>query len=375
MIIKNLKIVKNNEIIDNGYIEIQDKLIVKIAEGNYEGSDINVVDGNNKIAMPGFIDLHTHGGYGVDFMEANEEQINYFAKKIYEEGVTTFLLTTLTSDMDSLKRVCNAVANSINSSPALYGIHLEGPYISLAYKGAQNEAYIRDCNICEINELQEASNGNVRYITLAPETNNSSEFIKYVTDRNVVVSVGHSAAQRNHVKNAIANGLTNVTHINNAMRKYGNEDADIIHEAIENKLYAECIFDGVHINKETLINLYNEIKEDRFVLITDSLQVKGTDVESFELFGLPCYKTNQAAYLTSGKLAGSVLTMNQAVKNAKEYLDIDLIALSKIASTNAAKSLKLNDRGVLEKGKLADIVLLNENLDVVDVFKNGIKVF
>ena len=220
--------------------------------------------------------------------------------------------------MDSLKRVCNAVANSINSSPALYGIHLEGPYISLAYKGAQNEAYIRDCNICEINELQEASNGNVRYITLAPETNNSSEFIKYVTDRNVVVSVGHSAAQRNHVKNAIANGLTNVTHINNAMRKYGNEDADIIHEAIENKLY-ECIFDGVHINKETLINLYNEIKEDRFVLITDSLQVKGTDVESFELFGLPCYKTNQAAYLTSGKLAGSVLTMNQAVKNAKEY--------------------------------------------------------
>jgi N-acetylglucosamine-6-phosphate deacetylase len=100
-----------------------------------------------------------------------------------------------------------------------------------------------------------------------------------------------------------------------------------------------------------------------------------TDVESFELFGLPCYKTNQAAYLTSGKLAGSVLTMNQAVKNAKEYLDVDLIALSKIASTNAAKSLKLNDRGVLEKGKLADIVLLNENLDVVDVFKNGIKVF
>ncbi len=375
MIIKNVKIVKNNEIIDNGYIEIQDKLIVKITEGNYEGSDINVVDGNNKIAMPGFIDLHTHGGYGVDFMEANEEQINHFAKKIYEEGVTTFLLTTLTSDMDSLKRVCNAVANSIKASPALYGIHLEGPYISLAYKGAQNEAYIRDCNICEINELQESSNGNVRYITLAPETNNSSEFIKYVTDRNVVVSVGHSAAQRNHVKNAIANGLTNVTHINNAMRKYGNEDADIIHEAIENKLYAECIFDGVHINKETLINLYNEIKEDRFVLITDSLQVKGTDVESFELFGLPCYKTNQAAYLTSGKLAGSVLTMNQAVKNAKEYLDIDLIALSKIASTNAAKSLKLNDRGVLEKGKLADIVLLNENLDVVDVFKNGIKVF
>ena len=184
MIIKNVKIVKNNEIIDNGYIEIQDKLIVNIGKGNYEGSDLNVIDGNKKIAMPGFIDLHTHGGYGVDFMEADEEQINHFAKKIYEEGVTTFLLTTLTSDMDSLKKVCNAVANSIKSSPALYGIHLEGPYISLAYKGAQNEAYIRDCNIDEINDYEEVSGIFEEYSKKF--TNGRVNFFCYYMDSNAI---------------------------------------------------------------------------------------------------------------------------------------------------------------------------------------------
>lgn len=374
MVIKNVKIVKNDQIINNGYIEIQDKLIVNITEGDYVGDAIEVIDGKNKIAMPGFIDLHTHGGYGVDFMDVDEEQLKQFANKIYKEGVTSFLLTTLTSDKESLKKVCNVVANSLESCPAIYGIHLEGPYISLTYKGAQNEAFIRECNIEEFYELQEAAKGTIRYITLAPETNNSYEFIKYVTNKNVTVSVGHSAAQKEHMEKAISNGLTNVTHINNAMRKYGNEDADIIHEAIKNKLFTECIFDGVHINKETLINLFNEIKEDRFILITDSLQVKQTDVEKFELFGLPCYKGEKAAHLMNGKLAGSILTMNQAIKNAKEFLNIDLVSIAKIASSNAAKSLRLNDRGVLEKGKLADIVLLNESLDVVDVFKNGIKV-
>lgn len=374
MIINNLKIVMFNKIIEKGYIEIKEDKIIDIKEGSYQGNEKEIVDGNNKIALPGFIDLHTHGGYGVDFMEADGNQIKSFANKIYQEGVTTFLLTTLTSDKESLKNVCLNVANIIEEVPSLYGIHFEGPYISYDYKGAQNENYIRECNINEFVELQQVANGNIKYITLAPETKNSYEFIKYVSDRNVVVSVGHSAAKKEHMTQAILNGLTNVTHINNAMRKYGNEDADIIHEAIKNHLYTECIFDGVHINKDILKALYNEIKEDRFIIVTDSLKEKRTDVTSFKLFGLQCYKNDTAIYLESGKLAGSVLTMQQAIKNAQEFLGANLIALAKITSTNAAKSLKLNDRGILEKGRLADIVLVDNELNIKDVYKLGKKV-
>ena len=169
MVIKNLKIVTLKKIIEHGYIEITNTKITNIQEGDYNKDDSDVIDGQNHIAMPGFIDIHIHGSCGIDFMDADVEDIKTIAKALYSEGTTTFLATTLTSDTKSLEKVCKVVAKAKKEVASLGGIHFEGPYINAKYKGAQNEAFIRDPNIEEFNHLVKLSSNNVRYISLAPE--------------------------------------------------------------------------------------------------------------------------------------------------------------------------------------------------------------
>ena len=372
MVIKNLKIVLPNKIIERGYLAFDNGVITDIGEGDYK----DAFDGNGLIAMPGFIDVHVHGSSGVDFMDAKEDDYKTIAESLYKEGVTTFLATTLTSDHESLLKVCQTVNKVKDNIPSLGGIHLEGPYISEKYKGAQNEKYIRLPDIKEFDELQKASGNNVRYITIAAEKEGALEFIKHVTSQGVVASVGHSDASFNDVKNAIVNGLTNVTHTHNAMSPHHHRHPGVVTAAFSFKeLYTEFICDKIHVCPDALLASYKIIGPERFVMITDALKVKNSNIEEFQLFGLDCVKKDGAAYLTNGTLAGSLLTMDQGLRNMREITGASLIELAKISSGNAAKSLHLCDRGELAVNKLADFVLLDESLHVKATYKLGKKVF
>lgn len=376
MIIKNIKIVTLNEVIENGYIEVKDGLISSICSGKYCGNE-EAIDGLGKIAMPGFIDIHTHGSCGIDFMDAVEADYKQIEEAFYEEGITSFLATTLTSDLDSMKRVCETVNNVKNDIPSLLGIHLEGPYINKIYKGAQNEAFIREPNVLELKELIEASNENIRLITMAPEVNGSLEFIKYATESNITISAGHSNATFDDIENAIKAGLTNITHTHNAMSKHDHRNPGIVTASFYfDALYTECICDGIHVCPNTLKTFYKIVGPDRFMIVTDALLGKHSKVDKFQLFNLDCTYRNGAFYLVeAGNLAGSALYMNQGLKNVRNYCGASLIELAKVSSYNQAKSLHLNDRGLLEAGKLADIVLLDEELNVKNVFKLGKEVY
>ena len=376
MIIKNIKIVTLNEVIENGYIEVKDGLISNISSGKYIGNE-ETIDGLGKIAMPGFIDIHTHGSCGIDFMDAVEADYKQIEEAFYEEGITSFLATTLTSDLDSMKRVCQTVNNVKNDIPSLLGVHLEGPYINKIYKGAQNEAFIREPNVDELKELIEVSNENIRLITMAPEVNGSLEFIKYATENEVSISAGHSNATFDDIENAIKAGLTNITHTHNAMSKHDHRNPGIVTASFYfDELYTECICDGIHVCPNTLKTFYKIVGPDRFMIVTDALLGKHSKVDKFQLFNLDCTYRNGAFYLVeAGNLAGSALYMNQGLKNVRNYCGASLIELAKVSSYNQAKSLHLNDRGLLEAGKLADIVLLDEELNVKNVFKLGKEVY
>ena len=376
MIIKNIKIVTLNEVIENGYIEVKDGLISNISSGEYIGNE-ETIDGLGKIAMPGFIDIHTHGSCGIDFMDAVEADYKQIEEAFYEEGITSFLATTLTSDLDSMKRVCQTVNNVKNDIPSLLGVHLEGPYINKIYKGAQNEAFIREPNVDELKELIEVSNENIRLITMAPEVNGSLEFIKYATENEVTISAGHSNATFDDIENAIKAGLTNITHTHNAMSKHDHRNPGIVTASFYfDELYTECICDGIHVCPNTLKTFYKIVGPDRFMIVTDALLGKHSKVDKFQLFNLDCTYRNGAFYLVeAGNLAGSALYMNQGLKNVRNYCGASLIELAKVSSYNQAKSLHLNDRGLLEAGKLADIVLLDEELNVKNVFKLGKEVY
>ena len=373
MVIKNLKIVLENDIIDNGYIVFENGIIKDIQKGDYLGE---AVDGKGLTLMPGFIDIHIHGSAGIDFMDAKEEDYEIIANSLYKEGVTTFLATTLTSDNASLKRVCETVNKVKDKIPSLGGIHFEGPYINAKYKGAQNEEFIRNPDIKEFEELLKISGNNVRYITLAPENEGAMKFIKHIHNNGVTVSAGHSDASFDQVKEAISNGLTNTTHTHNAMSPHHHRKPGIVTAAFYfDELYTEFICDKIHVCPNTLAVSYKIIGPERFVMITDALKVKNSDINEFQLFGLDCIRKDGAAYLTSGPLAGSLLTMDQGLRNMKEITNANLCDLAKISSRNAAKALSFTDRGVIEVGKIADFVLLDDDLNVKATYKLGKKVY
>ena len=376
MIIKNIKIVTLNEVIENGYIEVKDGLISNIVSGEYNGNE-EAIDGLGKIAMPGFIDMHTHGSCGIDFMDAVEADYSVIQEAFFKEGITSFLATTLTSDLESMKRVCSVVANVKNDIKGLVGVHLEGPYINKVYKGAQNEAYIREPNIDELHKLIEASNNNVRLITMAPEINGSIEFIKAAVENNITISAGHSSATFAEVEAAIKAGLTNITHTHNAMSKHDHKNPGIVTAAFYfDELYTECICDGIHVHPNTLKTFYKIVGPDRFMIVTDALLAKHSTVDKFQLFNLDCTYRNGAFYLVeAGNLAGSALYMNHGLRNVRDICGASLVELAKVSAYNQSKSLHLIDRGSLEVGKLADIVLVNDNFDILNVFKLGEEVY
>ena len=373
MVLKNLKIVLEDRVIENGFLVFDNDIITKVGEGEYQGT---AVDCKGLIAMPGFIDIHIHGSAGIDFMDAKEEDYKTIAESLYKEGVTTFLATTLTSDEQSLARVCETVNNVKSQIPSLGGIHFEGPYISAKYKGAQNEKFIRNPNIKEFDELQKLSGNNIRYITLAPENDGALEFIEHIHNNGVTVSVGHSDASFEQVKSAINKGLTNVTHTHNAMSPHHHRKPGVVTAAFYfDELFTEFICDKIHVCPNSLAASYKIIGPKRFVMITDALKAKNSDINEFQLFGLDCVKKDGAAYLTSGPLAGSLLTMDQGLRNMKEITNTNLIDLAKISSRNAAKSLRFLDRGAISEGKKADIVLLDKDLFVKATYKEGQKVY
>ena len=376
MILKHLSIVTPNRLIQNGYLRIEGEKIVEIGEGEYRGTE-GAFDREGLIAFPGFVDIHIHGSVGIDFMDAEVSDYPKIASSLYEEGVTTFLATTLTSDFDSLARVCRTVkeVKEQGNVPSLAGIHFEGPYISLKYKGAQNPEFIRNPDIEEFDKLQELSGGNVKYIAMAPEKNGAMEFISHVTKNGVVVAAGHTDATFDDVEEAIKHGLTSTTHTHNAMSPHHHRNPGVVTAAMYfDSLFTEVICDTVHVCPNTLKTFYHVVGSDRFVAITDALKVKHTDLKEFQLFGLDCVRKPDAAYLVSGPLAGSTLSMDQALRNLASITGADPVALAKMTSSNAAKSLHLDDIGSIENNKKADLVLVNPDYHVVEVYKNGKKV-
>ena len=373
MILKNAKIVTEKKVIDNGYLQIEGKKIVKVGVGDYQGEEKETIDVHGNILMPGFIDLHIHGSGGYDFMDANEEQLQAIASSLYKEGTTSFLATTLTADLKSLLKVCRTVAKAKKHIPSLLGIHLEGPYIALKYKGAQNEKFIAKPSIEQLEKMIKASKKNIRYISLAPEKEDALAFIQYATEHGIVCSAGHTDATFAQIEQAIPYGLSCTTHTHNAMSGHHHRNPGVVTAAFYfDSLYTEMILDGIHVNKDVVKAFYKIVGPDRFMIVTDSLSGKHTNEDHFTLGGLDVVKKDGAAYLTTGPLAGSLLTMDQGVRNLAQFADIDLIGLAKASSTNQAKALHLKDRGVLARNKKADIVCLDKNnLNLLAVYKEG----
>lgn len=335
-------------------ITVENGVITDIADG----IDVSGKDMNGLNVFAGLIDVHTHGCVGYDTMDADFEKMCAFYA---EHGTTSFLPTTMTMDYESLKRVTDAKTEF--SGANILGIHLEGPYISKKYKGAQNEAYIRNPDIEEFCKFD-----NVAMITVAPELEGSENFIKEASKK-CVVSIGHTDCDYETAIRAIECGANCLTHTFNAMPPLLHRDSGPIGAGFEKHIYAQIICDGLHISKPAILAAYRLFGPDRLTLISDSIRPAGLKDGIYESGGLEVHLKNGEIRLADGTLAGSGATLFDCVKKAIKF-GIPREDAFRMASQTPAEMLGVN-KGRVEVGYDADLIFIDDNLNLTNVMING----
>lgn len=374
-------VVTETGMIENGYVLIEDGQIVDYGQkGNLQKDEGEAIElDETDIVMPGFIDIHIHGAAGHDTMDATEDALRVMAETLPKEGTTSFLATTIT---DTDEHITGALRNAAKFSKTDYdgaemlGVHLEGPFISLQHAGAQPESCIIPSSIEIFEKWQKAAEGLIRVVTLAPEEENGMALVRYLRDNGVIPSIGHSHATFDEVSEAVNHGLKHATHLFNAMRPMHHREPGVVGAVFLNpSLLAEIIFDRVHVTDEMVRLAFRTLGSDRMMLITDSMRGKCLREGTYDLGGQEVTINEGEARLANGTLAGSVLKMSDAVRHLSSFEESSKLDVMKMASWNAAKSLGVDDRkGSIEKGKDADLVVLDSELSVKQTFCRGNKV-
>lgn len=357
-------------------IEVKEGKIVGIFP--YGTKDVDDDYGDKRI-VPGFMDIHCHGAYEFDTNDANEEGLRYWAEHIVSEGVTSFLATTITQSVEVLT---NAVANVARVMEGGYdgaeilGIHFEGPYLDMKYKGAQPEQFIAKPSVEQFKHYQEAAHGHIRYVTLATEQDDNFELTRYLTSQGIVVSIGHSAATYEQAVMAYANGARSMTHVYNGMTPFAHRANGLVGAAYRIRtMYGEIICDGCHSTPAALNNYFMSKGPDYSIMISDALMAKGTPVGSKYIFGgneIVIYPDGSAHLTSTGGLAGSTLNINKGLKILVEDAMVPFNYALNACTINPARCLHLDDRkGSIQVGKDADIVVLEDNYDVLQTYCKG----
>lgn len=345
----------------------------KIIKINKLNSEINE---NYYFVLPGFIDSHTHGGYGLSFNDlSNQHDIDNYFNNLYSEGVTSVCATTITDNISNLIDIGKKL-NQINND-SLIGWHIEGPYISKKKKGAHDEFLIIEPNDKDVFDIINSFT-KVKIFTLAPEEKNIINVFKKYVSNDVVLSIGHTNANANETINAINNGFTRFTHLYNAMTGYSHREPGVVNIALGlKKCYCELISDEIHVDKIVINNTYNIVGADNLILISDSLPVKGLEDNDYNFDNFPITKKGNVSYIqNSNTLAGSNMKYIDLVKIFHNNTNCSFAEIVKVTSYNCAKSLNLlNKYGSLKKELCPNFVILNKNLDIIYTIKNGEIVF
>lgn len=365
-------IVKANLIIENG-------VIARI--GGDECDGLAELEGD-KLIIPGLIDQHVHGASGCDTMDGTEDALATIAASLAKEGVTAFLATTTTQSRDNLTKALSAVNAYMQRKPGLgaevLGVHLEGPFISKVFAGAQLPEYVATPDRDVFSHYQRASGNNIRLVSMEVETETALSLIPQLVSEGVVVSVGHSNATYDRVEMAVAAGARCVTHTYNAQRPLHHREVGVVGAAMLNdKLYCEAICDGIHLSAPAVRLLWKTKPRGKLILISDALRAKNMPNGCYtELGGQPTVVENGVARLPDGTLAGSVLKMNTAVKNAMGFMGTDLAEAVRLATENPAKNLGVFDKmGSIAVGKAANLAVVDGEMNVYRTIRNGKTIF
>lgn len=323
--------------------------------------------------IPGLTDIHFHGCMGHDFCEGNLEVIKLMA--MYEEanGITNICPATMTLPEEKLLNIVKAARSYKNETGAnLSGINMEGPFISEKKAGAQNPGFIKNPDLKMFDRIMEASGGLIKLVDIAPELPGTSDFILRNKDR-TIVSFAHSDADYDTAKEAFEKGMHHITHIYNAMNPINHRAPGPIIAAIDNgNVEAEIICDGIHVHPSVVKSTLKLFGSDKVIFISDSMEAAGMPDGDYELGGLPVRKEGNRAFLSDGTIAGSAVNLMDCLRTAVLKMGIPLETAVKCAAVNPARSIGIYDRtGSIEAGKSADLVALNDDLEIKMVINRG----
>lgn len=337
-------------------------------------TDENVIDAEGLYVAPGMIDVHTHGRNGSDTMYATFKDLNNISVSELKTGVTSFLPTTMTMPAEDIKKAIAAGYDNKDKveGAKILGMHLEGPFFSVKYKGAQPE----ECMIAPTVENYLSFAGDhpdfIKKISLSPEIDGALDLIKYLREQNVVVSMGHTDATYEEAVKGIEAGATSGTHTYNAMTPLKHRDPGVVGAVmLHDEVYAELILDGIHVSFPAAKILSKMKGADKLILITDSLEAAMLPDGTYELGNQKVYVKDGQARLKSGNLAGSTANLNQCVRNAYKHLDLPLYEAVGYATKNAADHLGLNDYGRIKEGCVADMIFIDDDINIHRVILNG----
>ncbi len=354
--------------IKDDVVVLFDKRIKEIA--NKVAKDTEIIDLAGNYLFPGFIDIHVHGAAGGDVMDATPQGLEALSQSLAKSGVTRFLATTMTMPVPDIRCALENVKQVIKDDQLTgakpLGVHLEGPYISAKFCGGQDAKHIKKPDWADIADYTDI----IKIITLAVEEDSDCQFIAH--NPGIVLSIGHSAASFEQALASYKLGVRHCTHFFNAMSGLHHRAPGIV-GAVFSKPYAtEIIADGIHIHPQFLNTIVNLVGKENIILISDSMRATGLQPGRYELGGQPVIVNAESARLASGQLAGSILTLDRAVRNMVDFTDCSLVDIVEMATLNAARSIAVDGNyGAIKKAAVADFVVMDDAFNVISTWRDG----
>ncbi|TDE10991.1 N-acetylglucosamine-6-phosphate deacetylase [Jiangella asiatica] len=370
-VIGGARMVTPDGVVEDGWLEVSGRRIAALGVGAPPRPAERDLGG--RWLVPGFVDIHSHGGGGGSVVGADPEQVRTFAATHRRHGTTSLMASLVSGGYDDLERDVRALAELVDDGLVL-GVHLEGPWISPTRKGAHDESALRAPEPAAVRRLLEAGRGTVRMVTLAPELEHGLDAVRTVVDAGAVAAVGHTDASYEVTTRAIDAGATVATHLFNAMAPVHHRQPGPIVALLEDeRVTIELILDGVHLHPAIARLVRGAAGAGRVALVTDAIDATDIGDGDYVLGGLAVRVTNgEARLVEGGSIAGSTLTMDRAFRFAVEQGGFTVLEAVAATSANPAGALGIADRvGALAAGRDADLVVLDESLRVEAVMSRG----
>jgi len=379
-------IVLADRIIEGGVVMIEEDTIAGVFTHQQEmdAAGVEFIDYGEAFIIPGLVDLHLHGALEKDVMDCQEESLSHVAVHQSRCGVTGFLGSTMSAPLQTVLEAVEVInrtsqiQSQLRMPSELLGVHIEGPFLSKQKKGAQDPTFIRAMIEADVDRLIKAIQGLKVVISLAPEVDDHQRFIPKLKESGFVVAIGHSNATYEQALQSFEKGISHATHLFNAMSGFNHREPGVVGAVLDSDgISAELIADGIHVHSAALRLAVARKGTEKLCLITDSLKAAGAGDGVFRWGNIEIdVKGPRATIKESDVLAGSVLTMNQAVKNMIDWTGVSMSQAVNMASLNPAQVLGLEgETGSIQAGKTANLAVLDQEFGVIETILHGRTVF